>query len=98
VLKNALDFLGTEAAGHPASILSYSTSGHGGALAGPRLRPSLSKAGMLPLPRSLALAPPTACSTRTARRSRPPGPEDPPGQGGDSPAASRRIWRREPSG
>lgn len=56
VLKNALDFLATEAFGKPASIVSYSTTAHGGALAGQSLRLSLSKAGMLPLPRSLALA------------------------------------------
>jgi len=55
-LKNALDFLATEASGKPASIVTYSTTAHGGALAGQSLRLSLSKAGMLPLPRSLALA------------------------------------------
>lgn len=56
VLKNALDFLATEAAGKPASIVSYSTSAHGGVSAGLHLRLVLSKAGMLPLPRSLPLA------------------------------------------
>jgi NAD(P)H-dependent FMN reductase len=56
VLKNALDFLATEASGKPASILSYSTTAHGGALAGQQLRLALSKAGMLPLPQSLPLA------------------------------------------
>lgn len=56
VLKNALDFLATEAVGKPATIVSYSTSAHGGVLAGQHLRLSLSKAGMLPLPRSLSLA------------------------------------------
>jgi NAD(P)H-dependent FMN reductase len=55
-LKNALDYLATEAAGKPASIVSYSTTAHGGALAGQQLRLALSKAGMLPLPNSLALA------------------------------------------
>jgi NAD(P)H-dependent FMN reductase len=55
-LKNALDFLATEAAGKPASIVSYSTTAHGGALAGQQLRLALSKAGMLPLPKSLPLA------------------------------------------
>jgi chromate reductase len=55
-LKNALDFLATEAAGKPASIVSYSTTAHGGALAGQQLRLALSKAGMLPLPKSLTLA------------------------------------------
>jgi NAD(P)H-dependent FMN reductase len=55
-LKNALDFLATEAAGKPASIVSYSTTAHGGALAGEQLRLALSKAGMLPLPKSLPLA------------------------------------------
>ncbi|MEV4148719.1 NAD(P)H-dependent oxidoreductase [Amycolatopsis sp. NPDC049691] len=55
-LKNALDFLATEAAGKPASIVSYSTTGHGGALAGQQLRLALGKAGMLPLPRSLPVA------------------------------------------
>ncbi|MDQ7809462.1 NAD(P)H-dependent oxidoreductase [Amycolatopsis sp. A133] len=56
VLKNALDFLATEADGKPASIVSYSTTAHGGILAGQQLRPALSKAGMLPLPKSLPLA------------------------------------------
>ncbi|MEU5260990.1 NAD(P)H-dependent oxidoreductase [Amycolatopsis sp. NPDC021455] len=56
VLKNALDFLATEALGKPASIVSYSTSAHGGASAGLQLRLALSKAGMLPLPKSLSLA------------------------------------------
>jgi NAD(P)H-dependent FMN reductase len=55
VLKNALDFVATEAAGKPASIVSYSTATHGGAVAGQLLRLMLSKAGMLPLPKSLAL-------------------------------------------
>src|SRR5689334_3056196 len=49
-LKNALDFLATEAAGKPAS---YSTTAHGGTLAGQQLRLALAKAGMLPLPKSL---------------------------------------------
>jgi NAD(P)H-dependent FMN reductase len=55
-LKNALDFLATEASGKPAWIVSYSTTAHGGSLAGQSLRLSLGKAGMFPLPRSLALA------------------------------------------
>lgn len=55
-LKNALDFLATEAAGKPASIVSYSTTAHGGTLAGQQLRLALAKAGMLPLPKSLPLA------------------------------------------
>jgi NAD(P)H-dependent FMN reductase len=56
VLKNALDFLATEVLGKPAAILSYSTTAHGGILAGQQLRLVLSKAGMLPLPKSLPLA------------------------------------------
>jgi chromate reductase len=56
VLKNALDFLATEAAGKPASIVSYSTTAHGGSLAGQHLRLALSKAGMLPLAKSLPIA------------------------------------------
>ncbi|MGK3208460.1 NADPH-dependent FMN reductase [Amycolatopsis sp. MEPSY49] len=55
-LKNALDFLSTEAAGKPASIVSYSTTAHGGTLAGQQLRLALSKAGMLPLVKSLPVA------------------------------------------
>ena len=56
VLKNAFDFLATEAAGKPASILSYSSTAHGGTVAGQLLRLTLSKVGMLPLPASLPLA------------------------------------------
>jgi NAD(P)H-dependent FMN reductase len=56
VLKNALDFLAEEAHGKPASILSYSSTTHGGNIAGNELRLTLSKLGMLPLPKSLPLA------------------------------------------
>lgn len=56
VLKNALDFLGHEADGKPASILSYSDTMHGGNIAGHELRLTLNKLGMLPLPKSLPLA------------------------------------------
>jgi NAD(P)H-dependent FMN reductase len=56
VLKNALDFLGHEADGKPAAVLSYSDTRHGGNIAGHELRLTLSKLGMLPLPRSLPLA------------------------------------------
>ena len=56
VLKNALDFLGHEADGKPASILSYSDTMHGGNIAGHQLRLTLNKLGMLPLPVSLPLA------------------------------------------
>jgi NAD(P)H-dependent FMN reductase len=56
VLKNALDFLAEEAYGKPASILSYSSTVHGGNIAGNELRLTLSKLGMLPLPKSLPLA------------------------------------------
>jgi NAD(P)H-dependent FMN reductase len=56
VVKNALDFLGHEADGKPASILSYSDTAHGGSIAGHELRLTLNKLGMLPLPKSLPLA------------------------------------------
>jgi NAD(P)H-dependent FMN reductase len=56
MVKNSLDFLGHEAEGKPAAILSYSGTDHGGNIAGHELRPCLSKLGMLPLPRSLPLA------------------------------------------
>ncbi|MGW6145780.1 NADPH-dependent FMN reductase [Streptomyces sp. NPDC055140] len=56
MLKNALDFLSTEALGRPASILSYSDTSHGGNIAGNELRLSLCKLGMLPLPRNLPFA------------------------------------------
>lgn len=56
VVKNALDFLGHEADGKPASVLSYSDTPHGGSIAGHELRLTLSKLGMLPLPKSLPLA------------------------------------------
>jgi NAD(P)H-dependent FMN reductase len=56
VVKNALDFLGHEADGKPASILSYSDTPHGGNIAGHELRLTLNKLGMLPLPKSLPLA------------------------------------------
>jgi NAD(P)H-dependent FMN reductase len=56
VLKNALDYLGHEGDGKPASILSYSDTPHGGNIAGHELRLTLNKLGMLPLPRSLPLA------------------------------------------
>lgn len=56
VLKNALDLLGHEADGKPASILSYSNTMHGGNIAGHELRLTLNKLGMLPLPKSLPLA------------------------------------------
>jgi chromate reductase, NAD(P)H dehydrogenase (quinone) len=56
VVKNSLDFLGHEADGKPAAILSYSDTDHGGNIAGHELRLCLSKLGMLPLPRSLPLA------------------------------------------
>ena len=56
VVKNALDFLGHEADGKPASILSYSDTPHGGNIAGHELRLTLNKLGMLPLPESLPLA------------------------------------------
>jgi NAD(P)H-dependent FMN reductase len=56
VVKNALDFLGHEADGKPASILSYSDTAHGGSIAGHELRLILNKLGMLPLPKSLPLA------------------------------------------
>ena len=56
VVKNALDFLGREADGKPASILSYSDTDHGGNIAGHELRLVLNKLGMLPLPKSLPLA------------------------------------------
>jgi NAD(P)H-dependent FMN reductase len=56
VLKNALDYLGEEAHGKPATILSYSSTAHGGNIAGNELRLTLSKLGMLPLPKSLPLA------------------------------------------
>ncbi|GAA1989571.1 NAD(P)H-dependent oxidoreductase [Amycolatopsis minnesotensis] len=55
-LKNALDFLAREAYGKPAAILSYSSTRHGGTIAGNELRLTLSKVGMLPLPESLPLA------------------------------------------
>jgi NAD(P)H-dependent FMN reductase len=56
VVKNALDLLGHEADGKPASIVSYSDTQMGGTIAGHELRLTLSKLGMLPLPRSLPLA------------------------------------------
>ncbi|MFC9618321.1 NADPH-dependent FMN reductase [Streptomyces sp. NPDC056938] len=56
VLKNALDFLSTEAFGRPASILSYSDTGHAGNIGGNELWLPLCKLGMLPLPRSLPFA------------------------------------------
>jgi NAD(P)H-dependent FMN reductase len=56
LVKNALDFLGHEADGKPASILSYSDTSHGGNIAGHELRLTLSKLGMFPLPKSLPLA------------------------------------------
>ena len=56
VVKNSLDFLGHEAGGKPAAILSYSDTDDGGNIAGHELRLCLSKLGMLPLPRSLPLA------------------------------------------
>jgi NAD(P)H-dependent FMN reductase len=56
VLKNALDFLATEAEGKPALIVSYSSTPHGGTIAGQQLRIVLGKLGMLPLPKSLPLA------------------------------------------
>jgi chromate reductase, NAD(P)H dehydrogenase (quinone) len=56
VVKNALDFLGHEADGKPASVLSYSDTSHGGNIAGHELRLVLNKLGMLPLPKSLPLA------------------------------------------
>jgi NAD(P)H-dependent FMN reductase len=56
VLKNALDFLAREAEGKPAAILSYSSTAHGGNIAGNELRSVLSKLGMLPMPKSLPMA------------------------------------------
>jgi len=56
VLKNALDFLAKEAEGKPAAILSYSSTMHGGNIAGNELRSVLSKLGMLPMPKSLPMA------------------------------------------
>jgi len=56
VVKNALDFLGHEADGKPASVLSYSDTDHGGNIAGHELRLVLNKLGMLPLPKSLPFA------------------------------------------
>lgn len=56
LVKNSLDFLVGEADGKPASVLSYSTTSHGGTIAGHLLPLTLNKVGMLPLPRSVALA------------------------------------------
>jgi NAD(P)H-dependent FMN reductase len=56
VVKYALDFLGHQADGKPASVLSYSDTDHGGNIAGHELRLVLTKLGMLPLPKSLPLA------------------------------------------
>ena len=56
VVKNALDFLGHEADGKPASILSYSDTDHGGSIAGHELRLTINKLGMFPMPKSVPLA------------------------------------------
>lgn len=56
VLKNALDFLAGQSHGKPAAILSYSTTTHGGIVAGNELRLTLCKVGIIPLPKSLPLA------------------------------------------
>lgn len=56
VVKNALDLLGHEAEGKPASIVSYSDTDHGGNIAGHELRLTLNKLGMFPMPKSVPLA------------------------------------------
>lgn len=56
VVKNALDLLAHEAAGKPASVLSYSDTSYGGIVAGHELRLVLNKLEMLPLPKTIPLA------------------------------------------
>lgn len=56
VVKNALDLLGHEAEGKPASIVSYPDTANGGNIAGHELRLTLNKLGMFPMPKSVPLA------------------------------------------